>query len=176
MKFPKLSDFSQFAYFHIDKFVTTVHADFVKAEFKVSLTADGKASVINIDRTYTPSIIQEQHRVQVFMAADENDTKFEKLVQKLTVDACMIGKGDLRSLIARIAVQSFFDSINTNFTCPFPENYHLISTNWTISDSLLPSLPMELKGRGFTDVYGIVKGEKKWTLLYSYELVVRAKK
>lgn len=164
------------AYFRVDKSEFKVYADFVTLQFSAMSTAGGEASVLNIDRFYKPSVLKEQYRFQIFSAYDEKDVEFELPRFRGTVDACTLSKRG--NFVARMAAQSFSESLKTNFSCPFPENYQLILTNWTITDNFIPPLfmPRELFTRSLFDVFGVVKGQKKWTRLYSIELFARVKK
>lgn len=60
--------------------------------------------------------------------------------------------------------------------CPLRKGLKINGYNETFSDSYFPPTPTEVIGRSHKEVFGKIKGLKKWTKLYTQDVYFRIKK
>jgi Protein of unknown function (DUF1091) len=131
---------------------------------------------MTIDITYLADFTKEQQRYQLFTPEHERDKEIKHYFAGTVIDTCKMLNGSSTTSLHRIIMENFIKSLSTNVTCPFPKNFRLLSTNCTYTDKFFPLIPTLFKFRIVNDVYGIIKGQKKFTRLYLQEFFTNIQK
>ena len=134
--------------------------------FSGRLTDDRESTILNYNVTFLVDIIEEQMRVKLSRKRDANDEKYSMVVFATPINSCKIIKGVYATFFTRMLVENLFKSINTNYTCPFKKNSTHVYTDFKITDSFCPPMPIEASFKLEMKMFGRIKERKGWTHTY----------
>jgi hypothetical protein len=163
-------------YVRFEKVTTSVFAEFAKVKLSIWNSTDLENGLMTLDVRYGVEIVREQQRYKVFVKSDAKDSEGTHAVFSTNIDTCAMAKGVWTTGLHRVIMQNFIDSLQTNYSCPFPANSRIFALNFTITDKYFPPLTDETFLRAENNVYGMLRGQKKWTHLYLMNLYMRVKK
>jgi Protein of unknown function (DUF1091) len=149
---------------------------YVSSNYWFNNTPDGEAVKLSFDLKWFVEVIQEQQRIKLTVCKDEKDTNYSLLIASTPVDSCKVAKGVRSNLLMKVLHENFMGSYNDNFTCPFKKDSVYKLTDCLITDAYLPPMLEEKRFRYEGKFYGIIKGKKGWTYLYTTVIYGRYKK
>lgn len=138
---------------------------------------DPDVGVISYEVKVFQEITKERQKLTVYRANSRSDTELDHVAFSTTIDTCKFLSGTIESIFSKVVNQFFFDSLTPkNLSCPYQNGLEIKSTNGTYTDFFLPPIPTEIRIRVEKAVIGLLKGEKKWTKLYTMQLYAIVKK
>lgn len=163
------------AYFRFESTSFVVHAkDVIKFECQVTNTPDGQNGVIVEKSEFLNEVTETEDRYSVFKQAHLTDRNISQQIFAFKFNACkMLGGQDKRANILLLTLKK---GGYKGVTCPFKKGLKYNSGNSIYDDSFFPPMHIEAKGRVHKEVYGRVKGMRKWTKLYTQDTFVTVKK
>lgn len=132
----------------------------------VNFSNSDTSLILNYEVTFLEEVLREQQRIKISGPKDNSDQNLSRLMFSTTVDTCNVSKGVLSNFVTKMMPQNILKIFNSNYTCPFPKNSKHKLVNCTITDKFIPPLP-ETKFKFEIDLYGKIRGKKRWTYLYS---------
>lgn len=148
----------------------------MNASFRVSNSSDGESGILNFDVVFLKEILREQLRIKVYTQGDTKDKRYSHLLLSTPIETCKLNKGIFTTIVQRVVMENYFNSLNNNLTCPFAKNSHHKLTNCKITDHLIPPLSTEKLFKYETSSYGMLRGQRGWKNLYYFEIYGRVKK
>lgn len=106
-----------------------------------------------------------QARFKVTIKKDPTAEKYSITVFETSTNPCRMGKGVRPSIYDRVFMQSFEQSSKIKIACPVRKNQRLVLNNLTLTDELLPPMPIEKKFKLHSYLYGKIKEKRGWTYI-----------
>lgn len=106
---------------------------------------------------------------------DPSDKKISQQVLAYKINACKMFAGQEKkdnSLFKYFRTNGY----KSNYTCPFKKGMNIHLYNMTNDDIFFPPIHIEVRGRFHKEVYGKLKGMKKWSKLFTQDAFFRVKK
>jgi hypothetical protein len=166
----------QFAYIQFNSIITSDDPKYVNSSYWFNNTPDGEAVKLSSVTKFFVEILREQQRIKLTVCKDEADTDYSLHVLSTPVDSCKISKGVKTNILTKVLHENFKLSFDDSLTCPFKKNSVLRLDDCLITDTFLPPMLVEKRFRYEGKFFGIIKGKKGWTYLYTIVLHGRYKK
>lgn len=146
--------------------ITNADEKYASINYTSRLSDDGQSTIINCNSTFFVDLLQVQQRTNATLKRDPLDEKYSVQVLATTIDTCKLGKGVQTTFLQKTYMATFAQSANFKIVCPFPKNQQIIISNLSLTDALLPPMPIEKKFKVRTKTFAKIIGKKGWTFIF----------
>jgi hypothetical protein len=138
------------------------------------VSADGEKCLISEDAEIYQELVDLEDRYILFLQENPTDKKIMQQKFAFKFNICKMREGPIRENTFVQMLRK--DDQSSYLRCPYPAGLKASTVNQTFDDSLLPPIPNEVHARVHREVFGKLKGAKKWLKLFTVDNFFRAKK
>jgi hypothetical protein len=119
-------------------------------------------------------VVDVECRFSIFIQDSSSDQNVSQQVFAFKYNICKLRNGLFKanSLMKTIIK----DAKYMNVKCPFVNGTKSYAINQTYDDQFMPPMSNEVYGRTHKEIFGKLKGAKKWVKLFTQDLFFRSKK
>jgi hypothetical protein len=115
-----------------------------------------------------------EDRYTVFLQESSTDKNITQQKFSFKLNTCKMREGPIRENTLIQMIRKDDQSLDTK--CPYLAGLKLSLFNQSYDDSLLPPIPNEVYARLHKEVFGKLKGARKWLKLFTQDSFFRVKK
>lgn len=120
------------------------------------------------------TVLEEDIRVKLYDAEGEYDFEIKHFMATFSLNTCGLLRGIKKNYIARIVGAEYLRSMSQNYSCPLKKGLQVSRTAMKFTDEIFPKIDIRFKLE--FDGFGRLKGQKKFTKMYSSSIYGKIKK